>query len=253
MGKIRLGFIGVGSRGGHQAVHVENSYPDRAEIVALADIDEENLDRTSGRLRDPKPETYTDWKRLISRDDVDAVCISTPQFAHCEMTVSAFQAGKHVYCEKPLALTVADCNAMIEAGERAGRAFMVGQQMRYHQHLNRMSQLIDQGEIGIIGDSAMITTEGFHLGRNLEIHYSDRADVVTMKLDPSRGPANALFERGGNWGIWVDFFNCIERGGKPVASGEVGRDALAVALAAERSIETGRPVWIREVSEQSET
>ena len=212
---------------------MENSYPGRAEIVALADIDEENLDRTSDMLRDPKPETYTDWKRLVERDDVDAVCISTPQFAHCEMTVSAFQAGKHVYCEKPLALTVADCNAMIEAGERAGRAFMVGQQMRYHQHLNRMSQLI---------------TEGFHLGRNLEIYYSDRADVVTMKLDPSRGPANALFERGGNWGIWVDFFNCIERGGKPVASGEVGRDALAVALAAERSIETGQPVWIREVS-----
>jgi len=103
-------------------------------------------------------------------------------------------------------------------------------------------------DIGIIGDQGMIVTEGFHLGRNLQIHYSCRPDVVTMQLDPSRGPASALFERDGNWGIWVDFLNCIESGGRPVACGEVGRDALAVALAAERSMETGRPVSIDEVS-----
>jgi len=362
MKRIRLGFIGMGSRGGHQAVRVAQNYAGRAEVVALADIDEGHLEEACVRLGDLSPETYTDWRRLIERDDVDAVCISTPQFTHCEITVAAFQAGKHVYCEKPLALTVADCTAMIEAGERADRVFVVGQQMRYHQHLNRMRGLIDQGEIGtpylmwlkefrnpfpstmawafdrsksggalvekschhfdvftwmlgspavrvfasggqaahhgifgvesdivdhawvtveheggrkamlglcffaglphveeggagthmrdigVIGDQGMIVTEGFQLGRNLQIHYSDRPDVVTMKLDPSRGPADALFERDGNWGIWVDFLNCIESGGRPIACGEVGRDALAVALAAERSMETGRPVSIDEVS-----
>ena len=362
MERIRLGFIGVGLRGGGQAAHVDQSYPDRAEIVALADIDEENLGRTAARLKGSKPETYTDWRQLLDRDDIDAVCISTPQFAHREIAVAAFEAGKHVYCEKPLALTVADCDEMIQAGEKAGRVFIVGQQMRYHQHLNRMSQLVDHGvigtpylvwlkefrnpfpsnmawafdksksggalvekschhfdvftwllgappvkvfasggqavhkeifgaksdivdnawvtieheggrkamlglcffagpphekeggagthmrDIGVIGDKGMITTEGFHLGRHLEIRYSDRADVVTVKLDPSRGAANTPFERTGNWGIWVDFFDCIEKGGRPVACGEVGRDALAVALAAERSMETGAPVSVGEVS-----
>ena len=363
MGRVRMGFIGVGHRGGQQAVHVERSYPERAEIRALADVEAANLSGMRTRLQRSNPEAYTDWRKLIERDDIDAVCISTPQFTHCQIAVAAFGAGKHVYCEKPLALTVAECTKMIEAGKKAGRVFVVGQQMRYHQHLNRMSRLVQQGEIGtpylawlkefrgpfpanmawafdkrksggalvekschhfdvftwllgtppvrvfasggqavhreifgvesdivdhawvtvehagarramlglclfaglphpkeggagthmrdigVIGEKGMITTEGFHLGRHLQIRYSDRADVVTIELDPSQASADALFERPGDWGIWVDFFNCIETRGKPVASGEVGRDAVAVALAAERSMETGQPVAVSEVSE----
>ena len=102
-------------------------------------------------------------------------------------------------------------------------------------------------EIGIVGDKGMITTEGFHLGRNLEIHYNYNSNVTKVQLDPSKGKPDDLFGRDGNWGIWVDFFNCIENGGKPVSSGEVGRDALAVALAAEKSMETGKPELISEI------
>ena len=54
----------------------------------------------------------------MERDDIDAFCISTPQDLHLEMTVAAFNAGKHVFCEKPMALTVADCDTMIEAGKK---------------------------------------------------------------------------------------------------------------------------------------
>ena len=360
MAKIRIGFIGLGLRGSGQAVHVDRSFSHRAEIAALADIDEDNLKRAAARLTSSRPTLHADWKSLLDRADIDAVCISTPQFAHEEIALAAFAAGKHVYCEKPLALSVASCNAMIAAGRKASRVFLVGQQMRYHLHLHRMRRLIDAGEIGtphmvwlkefrnpfpsnmvwafdksksggaivekschhfdvftwmlgvppvrvyasggqavhreifgvasdvidnawvtvehadgrrgmlglcffagppharegagthmrdigIIGDNGMIVTEGFHLGRNLELRYSDRPDVVRIDLDPSRGRPDALFEREGNWGIWVDFFNCIETGDRPVASGEIGRDALAVALAAEKSIETGRPVDIDEI------
>lgn len=361
MAKTRMAFIGVGLRGGGQAANVHSNFRERAEIVALADVNEANLNRAASALDGAKLERYAEWQKVLERDDVDAVCISTPQFAHREITLAAFAAGKHVYCEKPLALTVADCDAMIAAGENAGRVFMVGQQMRYHMHLNRMKGLIDHGVVGtpllawlkelrnpfpsnmawafdksksggalvekschhfdvftwllgapavrvfasggqavhaeifgikndivdhawvtieheggpkamlglcffaglphskeggagthvrdiaVVGDKAMIATEGFHLGRHLEIHYSDRPDVMRVQLDPSKGRADALFERNGNWGIWVDFFNCIETGGKPVASGEVGRDALAVALAAEKSIETGDPVLVNDV------
>jgi len=362
MSRIRLAFIGVGHRGGQQAAHVQGNFADRAEIVALADPDEANLDRCASALRGATIERDTDWHRIIERDDVDAVCISAPQFAHCEITLAAFEAGKHVYCEKPLALTVGDCNRMIAAGEKANKVFTVGQQMRHHLHLNRMKDLIDSGvigaphlvwlkefrnpfpsnmawafdksksggalvekschhfdvftwllgapavrvfasggqavhkeifgiqsdivdhawvtieheggkkamlglcffaglphskengigthmrDIGIAGDKAMITTEGFHVGQHLEIHYSDRPDVTRLQLDPSKGRANALAERNGNWGIWVDFFNCIESGDRPVASGQVGRDALAVALAAEKSLEIGQPVLTREMT-----
>ena len=72
--------------------------------------------------------------------------------------------------------------------------------------------------------------------------------MTRMTLDPSKGRRDALFERDGNWGIWVDFFNCIERGERPIASGEIGREAVAVALAAEKSIETGEPVLVSEIT-----
>jgi hypothetical protein len=64
-----------------------------------------------------------------------------------------------------------------------------------------------------------------------------RPDVMRLELDPERGRRDGLFERTGNWGIWVDFSNCIETGSEPFANADVARDALAVALAAERSIE----------------
>ena len=359
MKKTRLGFIGVGHRGLQQALRAQKDYSDRAEVVAVADTSEEHLQNAADRLAFAPSEAYADWRKLLERDDIDAVCISTPQFEHRDITVSSFEAGKHVYCEKPLALTLADCDQMIEAGVKAGKVFIVGQQMRYHLHLNRLSQQIDQGvigtpqmawlkefrnpfpetmawafdkeksggalvekcchhfdvftwllrapavkvfasgsqavheeifgiqsnivdhawvtveheggrkamlgicffaglphkkdggsgthvrDIGVVGDKGMITTEGFHQGQNLEIHYSDRADVTRMAFDPSKGSRDALCERGGNWGIWVDFFNCIERGEKPIASGEIGRHALAVALAAEESMETGEPVFVK--------
>ena len=360
MSRIRLGFIGVGHRGRQQAICASTDFGERVEVVALADMDEGAVDETCVALPEPRPQAYVDWQELVARSDVDAVCISTPQGSHCQIAVAAFAAGKHVYCEKPLALTVADCDRMIAAGEEAGKVFLVGQQMRYHLHLNRMKQLIDEGtigtpqlvwlkefrnpfpqtmawafekaksggalvekschhfdvfawmlgrparrvyasggqavheeifgvqsdiadhawvtvehegggkamlglcffaglphtresgvgthmrDIGVIGDCGMITTEGFHLGQHLEVRYNDRPDVEHIRLDPSRGRRDALFERGGNHGIWVDFINCIERGGQPVASGEVGRDALAVALAAEESMVCGQAVRVGE-------
>ena len=361
MNRIGLGFIGVGHRGSGQAARVDAHFCEHARIVALADLEPDRLARCAARLQHATPASTTDWRELIERKDVDAVCISTPQFTHCEIAVAAFECGKHVYCEKPLALTVQECDRMISAAERAGKVLLVGQQMRYHLHLNRLSELIDDGvigtphmawlkefrnpfpstmrwafdkhrsggalvekschhfdvftwllrarpvrvfasggqavhkeifgvvssvvdhawvvveheggakamlglsffagqshareggsgthvrDIGVIGDRAMITTEGFALGRNLEIHYSDRPDVVRMTLDPSLGRKDALAERSGDWGIWVDFFDCVQSGQRPVATGETGREALAVALAAEKSIETGEPVAISDV------
>jgi len=360
MSRIRLGFIGVGHRGHQQAITVSRDFGERAQVVGLADLDEEALEGACAAVSEPRPRIYADWRELVAQGDVDAVCISTPQYAHCEIAVAAFAAGKHVYCEKPLALTVADCDRMIAASRDSGKVFLVGQQMRYHLHLNRMKQLIDSGtigvpqlvwlkefrnpfpetmawafdsarsggalvekschhfdvftwmlgapadrvfasggqavhdeifgvrsdiadhawvtveheggrkamlglcffaglphtreggvgthvrDIGVIGDRGMITTEGFHLGQHLEVRYNDRPDVEHVHLDPSRGRRDALFERGGNHGIWVDFFNCIESGGQPVASGEVGRDALAVALAAEKSMACGEAVRVSE-------
>lgn len=367
---MRLGFIGVGLRGRGQALHVARAFRDRAEIVALADVDEANLEQTRAELArlDLAREglhLYGDWRELIARGGLDAVCISTPQFAHRDPTVAAFDAGLHVYCEKPLALSLGECDEMIAAGERAGKVLMVGQQMRYHRHLNRMGRLIDAGrigaphlawlkefrnpfpstmkwafdksrsggalvekschhfdvftwmlgappvrvyasggqavhseifgltsdvvdnawvtveheggrramlglcffagaphqreggagthvrDIGVIGDAGMITTEGFALGRNLELRFSESEQVeridLDRDLDPGADDPADAFGGDGNRGIWIDFFNCVETGTRPVASGGVGRQALAVALAAERSMETGEPVDLDEL------
>ena len=84
----------------------------------------------------------------MERDDVDAVVVATPDQLHREMTMAALGAGKHVLCEKPMALTLEDCQAMIDASRNTDRKLMIGQICRFTPGFMRAKQLIDNGEIG---------------------------------------------------------------------------------------------------------
>ena len=116
--------------GRQKAAHVDKNFANRIRIIELADVNTESFAGCRQRLLDNAPETHADWRRVVERDDIDELCISTPQDLHREMTVAAFDAGKHIYCEKPMALTVVDCNAMIDAGRKGGKTLLVGQQTR---------------------------------------------------------------------------------------------------------------------------
>ncbi|MBT5874226.1 MAG: Gfo/Idh/MocA family oxidoreductase, partial [Candidatus Latescibacteria bacterium] len=92
----------------------------------------------------------TDWKNLIARDDIDLIDISTPGDSHAEMAIAAAEAGKHIFCEKPLANNLSEARAMNAAAERAGVKTMVAYNYRRVPAVALAKQLIDEGRIGQI-------------------------------------------------------------------------------------------------------
>lgn len=95
-------------------------------------------------------EAVTDWRELLTRDDVDLIDINAPSDAHKEIAVAAAKAGKHLFCEKPLALTLSDAREMLEEAEAAGVKHMVGFNYRFAPAVQLAKKLIDEGRIGKI-------------------------------------------------------------------------------------------------------
>jgi predicted dehydrogenase len=95
-------------------------------------------------------EYTTDWRQLVQRDDIDLVDINAPSDAHKEIAIAAAQAGKHVFCEKPLALSLADSREMLQAVEQAGVKHMVGFNYRFAPAVQLARKLISEGRLGRI-------------------------------------------------------------------------------------------------------
>lgn len=147
MDKVRIGVIGVAGRG----VIAEYWHkPDGDSIVvAGADAKQEFLDRFKEKIN-PDAFVTTDYRELVTRDDVDAVAVMSPDFLHEEHAVAALNAGKHVFCEKPLAITTESCDRILEAWQRSGKHLMVGFNMRYMPIFRVMKDIVDSGIIGEI-------------------------------------------------------------------------------------------------------
>ena len=141
MSKLGVGTIGL--RAGHPR-QWEGS--ELVQTVAVCDIDQEKLAEVQ-QAHQPKLAT-TDWREVVTCADVDLVFIASPDQLHAEMTVAAAEAGKHVLCEKPMALTVDDCESMIRAADQAGVKLMVGQVCRFAPGFVAAKKLIDEGQIG---------------------------------------------------------------------------------------------------------
>ena len=98
--------------------------------MACCDVDERHADRAKRRLSDGKADTYSDYRQLLERQDIDIVTIGTPDHWHTRIALEALAAGKDVYCEKPLTLTIDEGKMICEAVKRSGRVFQVGTQQR---------------------------------------------------------------------------------------------------------------------------
>ncbi len=143
MSKIRYGVIGGGMGRAHMHGIKENP---NTELIALCDIDEKVL---AERVEEfPGIRTYTNYKDMLACDDIDAVVVATPDQLHCEMSIAALEANKHVLCEKPFALKLDECKMMIEATRKSDRKFMVGQIGRFTPGFVKARQMIADGEIG---------------------------------------------------------------------------------------------------------
>ena len=142
---LKIGLVGCGGLGARHACHVDGMAG--AELVAVCDRARDSAAALSHRLAS-QPAVYDDHRAMLAAQSLDAVLAVTPNFVHCPIAIDAATAGAHVFCEKPMALTVEDCNAMIDAADKAGVFLMIGYVRRFQNAYRAMKRLIDDGQIG---------------------------------------------------------------------------------------------------------
>jgi predicted dehydrogenase len=149
--RIRLGCIGIRNQG---TGNLKNFLKKKdADVVALCDVDSDVLAKAHTVAEagsKPKAASYADYRKLLDDKTVDAVVITTPDHWHARMTVDACTAGKDVYCEKPLTLTVAEGPAMIAAARKYNRVVQTGSQQRSDDKFRRACEMIRSGQLGKI-------------------------------------------------------------------------------------------------------
>lgn len=158
--KINLGFIGTGK----QARGLMNSFKEKANVIAGADVDLNKLHYFHSLLnkyysvakRDGKNTSfkgftgYDDYREIYARKDIDAVVISTPDHWHGIQAIEASNAGKHVYCEKPLAHSVEEGRAMVKAARKNKTVFQTGSMQRSWKNFRHACELVRNGYLGTI-------------------------------------------------------------------------------------------------------
>ncbi|NID12927.1 Gfo/Idh/MocA family protein [Fibrivirga algicola] len=154
---ISLGFIGTGKQGKGLGTSFLNT--NEARIVAISEVYKDKagafLDRVKGHYEKNTQlgaytdiPVYTDFRQLLARKDIDAVVIATPDHWHAAMAVRAAEAGKDIYCEKPLSLTVKEGRAMVDAARKYKRVFQTGSMQRSWPEFRQTAELIRNGYIG---------------------------------------------------------------------------------------------------------
>ena len=140
---MRFAMIGCGEIGQLRAAALAQHKSH--QLVAVSDLLE---DRAKGICARYGGRVVKDWQDLLSEQEVEAVIVSTPPSLHEEMCVAALQAGKHVLCEKPLARTPAECQAIVQAADQAGRFLATGFNYRFYPSIDKARQILDSGLIG---------------------------------------------------------------------------------------------------------
>ncbi|MDX1934753.1 MAG: Gfo/Idh/MocA family oxidoreductase [Capsulimonadales bacterium] len=146
-GKIGVGIIGFGgiARGAHMGGYTK--LPDMCEVIAAADILPERLaDARSERWN--IAHTFEDFNELLAMPEIDVVSVCTPNGVHKDATVAALRAGKHVLCEKPMAMNTAECREMIAAANETGNKLQIGFNMRFGQGAQCLKRAAIAGEFG---------------------------------------------------------------------------------------------------------
>ena len=206
--RIAMGCVGLGGRGtvnmntflGHSQV----------QIVALCDVDagstryEDAWHRGLAPARDSVQKRYAaerasgtfhgvsgynDFRELLARDDIDAACISTPDHWHAPIVVAAAKAGKDIYCEKPLSLTIRDGRAMVDAVTRYDRVFQCGSQRRSDARCRHSCELVRNGRIGKLHTVRVGLPGGHWIRKNAKKTFGPEPIPEGFDYDLWLGPA----------------------------------------------------------------
>lgn len=166
MSRVGLGLVGCGARI-RAVVHALRKATDEVELVAVQDPSAESVRKTL-EAYNPGAKVYKDYRDLVADGRVQWVMIGSWNCFHAEHAIAALKAGKHIFCEKPLATTFEDCLAIRDAWKKAGTLFTVGFTLRYSPHYVRIKELVDSGYVGRI--LSMEFNETLHFEHGGYIH-----------------------------------------------------------------------------------
>jgi predicted dehydrogenase len=188
---VRVGLVGYGDVGRIHALcwkSIPFYYPGeawRVEVVAVATSREETA---AAAARDIGTSFWTtSVEELVAHPEVDLVDCVTPDDTHAAVSIAALRAGKHVYCEKPMARTVEEAGAMVDAARTSGAVNAVAFPVRFAPAVLRARELVDQG---LLGRPISFRTTLLHSG------YVDPARPMSWRLDADRAAGGALFDLG---------------------------------------------------------
>ena len=192
MGKLKIGIVGCGGIANQKHLPALKANADLNEIVAFCDVVEERAKKAAEEFGVPGARVYTDYKELLKDEEVEVVHVCTPNVSHSYITVDAFEAGKHVYCEKPMSHSTEEAEKMVAAWKKSGKKFTVGYQNRFRAEVQNLHASCEKGELG-------------------DIYY---------------GKAHAVRRRGvPTWGVVPDK---SQQGGGPLI--DIGTHALDITL-----------------------
>src|SRR5580700_6542845 len=147
--KIKIGIIGTGgiANGAHLPGYA--LIPDECEVVAICDILPSALNSTSAKYPDIKNK-FKDYKKLLEMPEIDGVSVCTENCGHHQITLDALKAGKHVLCEKPIAMNAREGAEMVEAAKKSKKILQIGFNGRFSPNNQTLKRFIDAGELGDI-------------------------------------------------------------------------------------------------------
>lgn len=180
--RIRVGCVGLGGMGRADA----GQHARLGELAALCDLDKNRLGTAAERFNITSENQYGDYRRILDRDDIDLLSCSTPDHWHVKICIEALQAGKHVFCQKPLTLTVEEGFLIRSACEKYQKAFQVGTQQR--AQLDLFGRAVNMCKKGILGKIRQI--------------------VVGLPASPGKERGGELFETAPvppelDWNQWL--------------------------------------------------
>ena len=189
--KVRIGIIGCGgiANGKHMPSLAKLK---NIEMVAFCDIIEDKAQKAAAKFGTADAKVYTDYKQLLADKTIDVVHVCTPNRSHSFITVDALESGKHVMCEKPMAINSEEAKKMLDAAERTGKKLTIGYQTRNRADAVYLKKLVEDGMFG-------------------DIYYA-KATALRRRAVPT-------------WGV---FLNEFEQGGGPLI--DIGTHALDLTL-----------------------
>ena len=190
MDKVRLAIVGCGNICQLNAPgYLEHP---RCDVVALCDTDPKRAER---RARDwgIAPKIYADYAQVLDDPTVDAVELLTPTYLHAEQIVAGLAAGKHISCQKPISVSVAEADRIAEAVAKARTTFRVTENFLYYPPIVKAKELLDAGAIGDPSLVRIHTTRARKIvGQTLQLD----PDALIWRRDPGRNPGGALYDDG---------------------------------------------------------